>query len=494
MVKIYKVVACFAWLLIMMQSVIAQENFFCGTPHHTMSKWAEQYYSHQIAYPKDDEIINVPLTVHIVGTDAGEGYTPINTILNAICVLNENFASANIAFYIKGNFRYINRSSFYNQPRSGNGSFINSQNIPNTLNCYLVNDIEGSVLGYAGAISSNFVVMERAGINTGTNVWTHEIGHALGLFHTFFGWERIDYDPEMATPATVSGIPVELLDGSNCAVAGDMFCDTPPDYLSFPWSCNQDRLSSIVQTDPNGETFRSDGKNFMSQATTCWSVFSEEQGQAMRANLMTEKSGYLNRDLPLPMIDDVQTIAILPALNETVNVNGVFLQWEAIPDATNYLVDVSLLPNFSGPLTTTYLFNTNEAVIPNLLNNRTYFWRVKAFNQNSFCGQYSAASRFQTGTVTSIIDPEKIVRTQVDIFPNPLGHGQPFTTKINTGQTSKLELRLLDVRGKLIQTKQQTVSMGENTIIIQPNTTANGVYVLQIILENEQIIKRLMIH
>mgnify|MGYP000043822657 FL=1 len=52
---------------------------------------------------------------------------------------------------------------------------------------------------------------------------------------------------------------VEKVDGSNCEYAADGFCDTPPDYLAYRWTCNQSTGTSFgTMLDPNGESFKSD--------------------------------------------------------------------------------------------------------------------------------------------------------------------------------------------------------------------------------------------
>ena len=110
------------------------------------------------------------------------------------------------------------------------------------------------------------------------------MGHNLSIQHPFLGWEGNTFDYSLPTPTEVyydytyfqdtlildtliiDTAFVELMDGSNCTFAADGFCDTPPDYLSNRWQCKPDSQSIILQKDPNGVDFYSDGINFMSYA------------------------------------------------------------------------------------------------------------------------------------------------------------------------------------------------------------------------------------
>lgn len=76
-------------------------------------------------------------------------------------------------------------------------------------------------------------------------VLAHEIEHIYGLRHTHHNGD-------------------ELVDGSNCTVAGDKFCDTPADpglnYSDVNTSC----IYTGTQTDANGDTYVPEVANVMS--------------------------------------------------------------------------------------------------------------------------------------------------------------------------------------------------------------------------------------
>ncbi len=99
----------------------------------------------------------------------------------------------------------------------------------------------GSVAGlYSGGIMLS---------KTCTGGLTHEMGHFFGLAHPFDGGG-------------------ELVDGSNCATAGDGICDTPadpfdPNDTETVWT-NQCQYFIATMQDANGDYYRPDIGNVMS--------------------------------------------------------------------------------------------------------------------------------------------------------------------------------------------------------------------------------------
>ncbi|MBK7870235.1 MAG: T9SS type A sorting domain-containing protein [Saprospiraceae bacterium] len=475
---------------------VAQEPLRCGADP-VMSKWLEQYFAGQIAVEKNDDFLYVPLTIHIFGDDNGEGHVAVNSVLNALCTLNEDYASANIQFYIQGDIRYVNRSRYYNHTQNSSGSSIHAEyNIPNTINCYIVNNA-ANALGYAPP-GGNYVVLIKGEMRTGSHTWPHEMGHSLSLPHTFYGWENYDFNFENNAPdrvyggLTPGGRLVERTDGTNCQGAGDGFCDTPPDYLSVRWDCDTEGKSNIVQKDPNGITFKSDGTNVMSYSyDECVTRFSEDQKQAMRTHLQTAKAYMLNRAEPVPNIDDLKTELISPSKNESVLFNNVYLEWLPVADATHYLVEVSRVSTFASQLTNRYSVKTNSTTITDLVTDRTYYWRVKAFNRNSFCASYSNFGTFKTATTTAANDLD--TKSVFEVFPNPLPEDQTLTIQVTTPDKTKLSVRLLDMSGKLIQTANYEILAGDNTLKFTPNKIAKGIYLLNFTSDKGNAVKRIII-
>ncbi len=90
----------------------------------------------------------------------------------------------------------------------------------------------------------------------------HVFGHILGLYDTF------------------EGFTVELVDGSNCATAGDRLCDTPADPYNFSplvqWT-SECKFINVSETDANGELYNPQVGNVMSGYRLCRKGFTRQQ-------------------------------------------------------------------------------------------------------------------------------------------------------------------------------------------------------------------------
>lgn len=108
----------------------------------------------------------------------------------------------------------------------------------------------------------------------------HEMGHCLGLFHTF-----------------EAAFGTECADGTNCGSAGDIICDTNADFPNsqdFGSGCGFTGTQTI---DCNGGTFNYSPltTNIMSYWAACYSNFSGNQGTRMRNTI--DATGFLQARL-----------------------------------------------------------------------------------------------------------------------------------------------------------------------------------------------------
>ena len=262
-------------------------------------------------YSGDREEFTIPVVVHILH-DNGEGNISNEQILSGIQMLNEDFNRTNldavdtretpeapfmtyadgmgIHFELakidpEGNCtngierRNVGSRSYNaddNAKHDGTGG-LDAWNRNLYFNIWIVNSIEssgeGTILGYAefpyGGGSSNYGVIIRndsygyTGTASGDRTLSHEVGHCLGLLHTFQGGCH----------------------SSNCASNGDYCCDTPP--VAEPlWSCvpSQNSCDNI----PTGDAFGFDAvdqfENFMSYSP-CQNMFSKDQKTIVLGNL-----------------------------------------------------------------------------------------------------------------------------------------------------------------------------------------------------------------
>jgi gliding motility-associated-like protein len=158
------------------------------------------------------------------------------------------------------------------------------------LNIWIVNEISSismgsGVIGYAYLPSAHGmpmdgVVMEAAYFGTSAtndNVGAHELGHYLGLYHTF----------------------ENACGNNNCLLDGDQVCDTPPDQTTFS-SCVPNANSCSTDTDDPSinNPFTSDvadlGNDYMDYSNlSCYNMFTDGQYERMDYFLNNVRSSLL---------------------------------------------------------------------------------------------------------------------------------------------------------------------------------------------------------
>ncbi len=259
----------------------------------------------------DREDYIIPVVVHVLH-DNGTGNISNEQILSGIQMLNEDFNRTNedasetretadapfmgyaagmgIRFELakidpEGNCtngiqrRNVGSQSYNagNNAKHDNSGGLDAWNRNYYFNIWIVNSIQsdgaGTILGYAefpySGGSSNYGVIIRndaygtTGTASGDRTLSHEVGHCLGLLHTFQG-----------------GCHSDACDGN-----GDYCCDTPP--VAEPlWSCitTQNSCDDIPTGDTYGFNAVDQFENFMSYSP-CQNMFSEDQKTIVHSNL-----------------------------------------------------------------------------------------------------------------------------------------------------------------------------------------------------------------
>lgn len=215
-----------------------------------------------------DEVLAINIYFNVLNSGSTSDVTE-QQCRDAVADLNSYFADANIAFRFNG---YRNR---YNQPLanvSSNADFNNLRNInTNTQNLqvFLINSYGGGSGGRA-ELPGTYMCLTKDYLDT--RVFAHELGHNFNLYHTHHGGP---FEPD-------PNIPAENINGSNCATAGDLVCDTPADpYLGG----NVNSLTCAYTGDPS---YNPDTENIMSYTLPqCMESFTAGQIERMRDGLVT---------------------------------------------------------------------------------------------------------------------------------------------------------------------------------------------------------------
>ena len=495
---IRKILPLVAFLLIS-QFVGAQgiiSNNWCGTVG--FSPWLKEYQQNRagVQYRGDDDStwLYVPMTIQIVGNDDGGGYYPLDLVFRVVCEMNEQYQDARIRYYlVPGDaVRYLNNTKWYKHDFDGGSELINSNRLPDRVNAFVVADPAGNC-GYSW---QDAIVMGKGCSTKGNSTWAHEAGHHLSLPHPFYGWEGTTWNYMQPAPDSVGGNLVERLDGTNCYEAGDRFCDTRPDYINYRWDCDDNFESYFLQKDPSGATFKSDATLIMGYSLdACASRFTPEQIAAMRANLHTEHSSYLQITEPLAEIaDDTMVQLISPIDSTTVQYDKFKLSWNKVPNATYYLVDVSISKNFALQMVSETVYDDTTIYVDKPIpNNRIMYWRVRAYSEWDVCQTDDNAQLgvFRTRNLSATNELENLL--VADLTPNPVAGGSTATLLIITEESTDAQLQVTDMAGRLCQQRSVQLSSGENQLDIPTDNLQAGLYT--IILRNVKgaIIRRLAV-
>ena len=407
-------------LLACIVTLHSHAQFSCGTKDKDYDKWIADIGRPELNpdYLGPRSITYIPIHYHIVSRGNGFGGYPLNYLYFIHCDMNFHFEKSkiNIRFYID-TVSYIKSDNYFDIQKPEDITLMGLYNTLNHCNIYLVNDPSGAC-GYVTDFPTMNDPSQRSGIfiqasaekfdcsNPGNKTLPHEMGHWLDLRHTFFKWEGNTYPPNLAQHPKTEWENVDRTGPlANCLTKGDGFCDTDPDYLPQRWKCP---YSGAPFSDPNGKTIQMNviGRNFMSYSDDeCSDTFSPLQAKRMEAAM----ANYTDRKdlllLKVPVFPEIGAFTYFYPKQQT-NVNARFarknfqLKFNSLPGTTKYLV--TLGKSTTTTINNSYDFLPTDLLIDTLisdtfltvpasklgpaLNNTYFYWKVRAFNKMSACG------------------------------------------------------------------------------------------------------------
>lgn len=204
---------------------------------------------------------------HVLKSADGKLAISENQLEHQFRIANRIWKSGDIQFVLLES-NIITNEDWYDYQAGEDDEELHSFADPRAINIYWMNSVYVSttaVCGYAylppdvpmAVLSGNGACL--------TTTLPHEIGHVLGLLHTHESGD-------------------ELVDGSNCQIAGDLVCDTPADptlrYSTVDSSC---RYYGTAR-DAKGQLYHPDTKNIMSYSRKeCRTSFTPGQFKRVRA-------------------------------------------------------------------------------------------------------------------------------------------------------------------------------------------------------------------
>ncbi len=465
----------FGWALLWTaQGSIAQQLSYCGTPPDLPHwRWYMHHREAGVELREDTTTLYVPVMVYSVFQNKDHVSNNIHFILRTLSRANSDFRRANIRFYLFEEPDTLINDRWYSHDYYDGQEMMEANNIDGAINIYFVGSPAGNC-GYYSPASDAVAIAYSCGGYSATI--SHELGHFLSLPHTFLGWEGTEYFPNSKASdySHVVFRPIETVDGSNCQEAGDGFCDTRPDYLSYRWHCDSDSMSSFSLTDPNGAQFHADGRNIMSYSTDyCPTMFSKEQIQAMRTNLTRRRIELVHDRPPQRPIPPTKISTLLFPYGHPVPPDTPVIAWNTVPNAMYYYVQVSRRRSFNGPLVLDTITTDTALWIPGLRSGNTYYVRIYPYNLVTFDNGWSERMKFRTAKTSSTFTAAR--HDGITLYPTCVQRGMPV--RVYTGEIRVESITILSLYGKTVD---HTKVRPSEVLTLPTDALAPGMYILQL--------------
>ncbi len=484
--------------------VIAQVSQFCGTTETSII--FERLLENKkllATHPITERATRyIPIKFHIIGDNNGNGAVLEEDVLSFLCKLNDFYAPFNIQFFIKDGFNYINNTLAANDPTSSGGQQVLTNNkVPYLINIYITQEIANSQSGlqayYAPGgpnYALDFIVMQKFVATNYTSAAIHALGHFFSLVHTDNGWDYSPYDPLIhGNPVNIllspDGVDIEFVDQSNCETAGDLICDTPPDYnfADKYWQNNFCLPLDGSVKDYHGDKIYSDVENVMANYGNCNNFHNTVgQGEIMKMDIInrsmslgpkrinsteTPDSNIINANNISPNIQNGSIIA---------NYGDIKLDWDDIPGAKAYMIEIDDNINFNGPFKKYAKVNISEWTAKGLTKNKYYFWHVYPYNDYFVCAGYSMPFEFKTGQwLVSANEIKELSNWKRN--PNPVNRNTNITLELNSLNAFIADILITEITGKTVSNmKNISIKGGTQSLEISTATLTAGIYLVQL--------------
>jgi len=474
----------------------AQESGICGMSTEDQALMAELYGHPKNIQANREDWVFIPVMFHLVSEGNGDGRINYGPILKNLARINKDYNGFKMRFYIYG-FNELKNSQIYLSPSTSLNAIVANKD-PNALNIFITENADtqggglGTTLGYYSP-QGDYIIVRKQELTSATSTLSHEIGHFFTLKHTFYGWEANPWNEAEHTNhvtlinAPGTNIPVEIMQRTNCSIAADGFCDTPPDY-NFGITSNGCNYTYQVY-DSNDDLIIPQKNNFMSYFNDCSTyVFTDEQTQAMKNSFYGDQRDFLRREYVPDTAMISSTIQFTnPTAGSTVpTYNAVTIEWNPVDGATDYLLEIT----GNGKMTT-YFSSEPSIFITDLSPNITYIVLLIPFN-DGIPNYVTKVTQFKTGTEVSKVNDINFVN-DFELYPVPATQGNNVSIQFNSSKYIDSSIKILDILGNIVTSNGFRINAGVNNYLLNTTSLAKGIYFVRIEAENKILTKKLII-
>ena len=456
----------------------------CGTPYEGMQERIQTHVRHLRDFgPAHSRVIQyVPINFHAFAQNDGDDRVSLRDLSDMMCYVNQEYADMEIEFYIN-KLNLVDNTGGYNGTAQGLYTSLANSN-RDGVNIFLVDKADtnsdiGVTLGYYNP-NNDVIVMRDEEISANNNTLVHELGHFFSLPHPHNGWDAEPYNVDehgvQVSAFSPGGVLNEKQDGSNCAIAGDFICDTPPDY-NFGLG-NVGCLFTEEVLDPDGEQVDPEELlhmgYFLNGCELDEYFFSDMQQDIVLNDLASNARNYLDNNFTPSTTAVAAPTLTSPAAGEVVEgFDGVTLEWESA-GADIFIVRYALFSNLnSGEARIVF---GNSVTLTDLLPDRNYFWEVRALSRSQFCAEnvISEKQNFRTGLSSAVRDVAGLSDWQVS--PNPVETDAPLFLSLTAEQAFTGRAQLVDLAGRVRHEQALQVTPGTQRIALSTAALSPGIY------------------
>ena len=457
----------------------------CGVTTDAQSSWSERYQRNLVQRHAANHrtLAEIPVTFHLVGRQNGVGRAGVKEALSLLCQLNEDFKGALISFFLAENgINLVNDEGIFTAPQLAiNKLSMQKISNPNAINVFVVNKInDGGAIGIYDE-TEDWVLIHKSAFLSGNKTLAHEIGHFFSLYHPHFGWESTPWTTsndgtKVGVMASDGKTLTENMNRVNCYLAGDLLCDTPPDYnfgLNWQKSC----VFGGMAMDANGTRVIPDESLIMSYFNdSCRSTFTQEQISLMRTDLTADNRQFLfsGGSPPNLTLGESTVITDPEGMTSYFSKDSVSFSWAPVENANFYYLEVDRSANFNLDPKGILVRENNIKLSQNWIEGINYYARVFSWNEHHTCLPPSEVQVFQINSVTANADLNLDKKFNFQYLKSSI------LVDYNDVSPSQFVFHLYDLKGGLVARKTMEMKRSDKAVTVFEADFKQGMYIIKV--------------